>query len=177
MHTVKAAFLPDLMSGVHDSTAKWVLTMCRFREGSDGGLMGPPEIISEHVPVPLERPPGGLRGQGGGFGRSALGPLPDDYPLPASRLVLKDIRACIQLCTDADNAGASMNPVCNIAGKMPSHIRVLLDGTGTLETLATHPLHWNLHYRESKHQGASDEARDDVCGPIQDGAADANCTS
>lgn len=69
--------------------------------------MGPPEIITEHVPVPPEQPPGGFRG-GRGFGRGALGPLPDDYPTSASRLVLKDIRACIQLCTDAEDSGVPL---------------------------------------------------------------------
>ncbi len=75
---------------------------CRFREGSDGEAMGPPEIIAEHVPVPLQQPPGGFRGSGG-FGRGALGSLPDDYPQSAARLTLKDIKACIQLCTDAED--------------------------------------------------------------------------
>ena len=69
--------------------------------------MGPPEIIAEHVPVPLEQPSGTFRG-GGGFGRVVLGSLPEDYPQSASRLTLKDIKACIQLCTDAEDTGETL---------------------------------------------------------------------
>ena len=76
----------------------------RFQEGSDGDVLGPPEIISEHVPVPLDQPSGTLRG-GGGFGRVVLGSLPDDYPPSASRLTLTEITACIQLCADTEGTG------------------------------------------------------------------------
>ena len=81
---------------------------CRFREGSDGDSMGPPRIISEHVPVPLEHPPGSSFRGSGALGQGALGPLPNDYPPSASRLTLKDIRACIQLCADAEDTGAPL---------------------------------------------------------------------
>ena len=77
--------------------------------------MGPPEIIAEHVPVPLEQAPGGFGG-GGGFGRGALGPLPEDYPPSASRLTLKDIWACIQLCTEAEDSGAPL-PIGRLTSK------------------------------------------------------------
>ena len=79
----------------------------RFTEGSDGDAIGPPEIISEHVPVPLEQSPGSFRGIRG-FGRVVLGDLPNDYPPSASRLTLKDIRVRIQLCTDVEDTGAPL---------------------------------------------------------------------
>lgn len=128
--------------------------------------MGPPEIISEHVPVPLERPPGGFRGRGGGFGRGALGPLPDDYPPPAFRLVLKDIRACIQLCTDADNAGALVTLVCNITVEMP-RAPVSSNGTHALIILAVHPLPCNQQRRETQQSVCFPEGASDVASPLK----------
>ena len=82
-------------------------TLGRFMDGPDGTAMGPPEILPDHVPVPPPGPPGGFSGVGG-FGRGAIGPLPPDYPAPASRLVLRDIKLLLQLCcSPGDNDGAA----------------------------------------------------------------------
>ena len=76
-------------------------------DGPDGAAMGPPEILPDHVPVPPPGPPGGFSGVGG-FGRGAIGPLPPDYPAPAIRLVLRNLRLLLQLCcSPGDNDGAA----------------------------------------------------------------------
>jgi hypothetical protein len=74
----------------------------RFRDGPDGDLLGPPDICTDHVPVPPPEPRSGFSAVGG-FGRGALGPLPPEYPSPQSRLVLRDLRLLVQLCCDPKN--------------------------------------------------------------------------
>lgn len=93
------------------------------RYGERGGDGNPPvEILDEWVkrPPPGYQPPSDCR--------SALDPLPESYPVPCSRFVLRDLNLSVALCEEEPGTAAHLSiPSHGAEAKSQIHLSWNLD--------------------------------------------------